>query len=79
MISAKTSRRSSDLLISKGLVEFRNAANTLVGTDDYTYDAQLRKTASTGRNSVSQAWVYNDLGQLATDTTTCSGQSYAVN
>ncbi len=60
-------------------IEFRNAANTLVGTDDYTYDALLRKTGSTGRYSVTQAWAYNDLGQLATDTTTYSGQSYAVN
>ena len=60
-------------------IEFRNAVNTLVGTDDYTYDALLRKTGSTGRYSVTQAWVYNDLGQLATDTTTYSGQSYAVN
>ena len=60
-------------------IEFRNAANTLVGTDDYTYDALLRKIGSTGRYSVTQAWAYNDLGQLATDTTTYNGQSYAVN
>ena len=60
-------------------IEFRNAANTLVGTDDYTYDSLLRKTASTGRYNVTQGWAYNDLSQLTTETTTYSGQSYAVN
>ncbi len=59
-------------------VEYRDTGGTLVGTDDLTYDANLRRTGSTSRYGVVRALAYDDRGQLDTDTTTYGGQSYQV-
>ncbi len=48
------------------------------GTDDFTYDAHLRRNGSTSVDGVVRALTYTDRGQIATDTTTYGGQSYIV-
>ena len=59
-------------------VEYRNSGNTLVGTDDMTYDNRLRRTGSTSRDGVTQAMVYSDRGRMASESTTYGGQTYTV-
>ena len=59
-------------------VEYRDAADVLTGTDDMTYDAQLRRTGSTSRYGIVRALTYTDLGQLDTDTTTVNSVNYLV-
>ncbi len=59
-------------------VEYRDATDTLTGTDDFSYDALLRRNGSLSRYNVARVLSYNDQGQLATDTTNYGGQSYVV-
>ena len=73
---SKTSIASFDGTLDK--VEYRNTGGTLTGTDDYTYDAQLRRSGSTSADGITRALTYDDNGQLATDVTTYGGQSYTV-
>lgn len=58
--------------------EYRDSSGTLTGTDDYSYDAQLRRSGSTSMDGIVHALTYNNRGQLATDTTIYGGQSYTV-
>ena len=59
-------------------VDYRSAGNALTGTDDFTYDALLRRTASSSRDGVSQAMTYDDRGQMSSESTTYGGQTYTV-
>ncbi len=59
-------------------VEYYNPSSTLTGTDDFTYDAFLRRTASSSDDSVTHAYTYTDRGQLDTDTTNYTSQNYVV-
>ncbi len=59
-------------------VEYYNSSSTLTGTDDFTYDAFLRRTASSSDDSVTHAYTYTDRGQLDTDTTNYTSQNYIV-
>ncbi len=61
-------------------VEYYNTSSTLVSTDEYSYDAFLRRTASDSTvDSVTHTFTYTDRGQLDTDTTNYSSQDYVVN
>lgn len=61
-------------------VDYFNSGGTLVSTDDFSYNdpGTLRRTGSTSSDGVTHAYTYTDRGQLDTDTTTYSGQSYVV-
>ena len=59
-------------------VEYRDTTGTLAGTDDFDYDAHLRRDGSTSMDGITRGLTYNDNGQLATDTTSYGGQSYVV-
>jgi RHS repeat-associated protein len=59
-------------------IEYRNAGNTLTGTDDFTYDSLLRRTGATSRYGVTSGWTYDDLGRMLTESTTYSSQTYNV-
>ncbi|MEL7499552.1 MAG: RHS repeat-associated core domain-containing protein [Planctomycetota bacterium] len=61
------------------MIDYYDSLGTLKGTDDFTYDDFLRKTASSSRDSVDNTFVYNDRGQVATESTTYGGQTYDVN
>ncbi len=58
---------------------FAPSSSTPSGTDDFTYDAFLRRTDSSSDDGVTHAYVYTDRGQLDTDTTNYSSQDYEVN
>ncbi len=57
---------------------FAPSSSTPSGTDDFTYDAFLRRTASSSDDDVNHAYTYTDRGQLNTDTTSYSSQDYVV-
>ncbi len=58
---------------------FAPSSSTASGTDDFTYDAFLRRTASDNTaDNVTQTWTYTDRGQMDTQTTNYSTQNYVV-
>ena len=59
-------------------IDYYNATPTLVGTDTFSYDTYLRNTGSTGRDGANHTLTYSDLGHLASDALTYSGQTYTV-
>ncbi len=60
-------------------VQFKNSGGTVTETQTMTYDAYGRETAtSSSQYSASTAKTYTDRGQLATESTTYSGQTYTV-
>ena len=59
-------------------VEYRNTSGTVTGSDDYTYDDQLRRSGSTSADGIVRALTYNDNQQLKTDTLSYGGQDYMV-
>ncbi len=59
-------------------IEYRDDSNTLTGTDDFTYNALLQRTAATSRYGVVNGWTYDDLGRTLTESTTYSGKTYTV-
>ena len=59
-------------------IDYYDATPTLVGTDTFSYDTYLRNTGSTGKDGVDHTLTYSDLGQLASDAMTYSGQTYTV-
>jgi RHS repeat-associated protein len=60
-------------------IQFKNAAGTVTETQTMTYDAYGRETGvASSQYNASTAKSYNDLGQLATEATTYSGQTYTV-
>ncbi|MDB4778151.1 hypothetical protein OAG68_01715 [bacterium] len=59
-------------------VDFYNSSSTLTDTDDFTYDAFLRRTVSSSDDDVTHTYTYTDRGQLDTDTTNYSSQDYVV-
>ncbi len=58
--------------------QYYDASDTLTGTDDFSYDSVLRKSGSTSQYGVTRSLAYTDRGELDTDTTTYSSQSYVV-
>ena len=59
-------------------IDYYDATPALVGTDTFSYDTYLRNTGSTGKDGADHTLTYSDLGQLASDATTYSGQTYTV-
>ena len=59
-------------------IEYRNAAGTLTGSDDFTYNSLLQRTAATSRYGVNSGWTYDDQGRMLTESTTYSSQTYNV-
>ncbi len=59
-------------------IEYRDDSNTLTGTDDFTYNALLQRTAATSRYGVVSGWTYDDLGRTLNESTTYSGKIYTV-
>ncbi|MDP1562863.1 MAG: RHS repeat-associated core domain-containing protein, partial [Pirellulaceae bacterium] len=60
-------------------VQFKNAAGTVTETQNIAYDTYGRETSTTSSQyGASTAKTYNDRGQLATESTTYSGQTYNV-
>ena len=59
-------------------VEYRDATDTLVGSDTLTYDDLLRRTGSTSRYGVTQAMAYDHRSQMSSESTTYGGQTYSV-
>jgi YD repeat-containing protein len=60
-------------------VQFKNSGGTVTETQTMTYDAYGRETAtSSSQYAASTGKSYNDRGQLATESTTYSGQTYTV-
>ncbi len=59
-------------------VDYYNPSSTLTGTDDFTYDAFLYRTASSSDDDVTHTYTYTDRGQLDTDTTNYTSQNYVV-
>ncbi len=57
---------------------FAPSSGTPSGTDNFTYDAFLRRTASSSGDGVTHTYIYTDRGQLDTDTTNYSSQDYEV-
>ncbi len=57
---------------------FAPSGSTPSGTDDFTYDAFLRRTGSTSSDNVTHTYTYTDRGQLDTDTTNYTSQDYVV-
>ncbi len=57
---------------------FAPSSSTPSGTDDFTYDAFLRRTGSTSSDNVTHTYAFTDRGQLDTDTTNYSTQNYVV-
>ena len=60
-------------------VDFYDATPALAGSNTFSYDAYLRPIGSTGKDGADHSLAYTEQGQLKSDTTTYSGQSYAVN
>ncbi len=73
---SKTSISSFDGTLDK--LEYRNSGGTLVGTDDFSYDALLRQSGSTSMNGITRAMTYTDRSQLASEATTYGGKTYTV-
>ncbi len=59
-------------------VDYYNSSSALTGTDEFTYDAFLRRTASSSDDNVIHSYTYTDRGQLDTDTTNYTSQDYVV-
>ncbi len=60
-------------------IQFKNSAGTVTETQTMTYDAYGRETGvASSQYSASTAKTYNDLGQLASESTTYSSQTYTV-
>ena len=73
---SKTTVASFDGTVDK--IEYRNTAGAVTGSDDYTYDDQLRRSGSTSADGIVRSLTYNDNQQLETDTLSYGGQNYTV-
>lgn len=68
----------SGVLDKVDFVQVNGNTETLIGTNNYTYDDLLRRTGSTSFDSVTNATTYTQRGRVMSETTTYGGQSYPV-
>ncbi len=78
--SARISHHEIDIAKVEKSPSRRNSFERSTGcTNDFTYDALLRRTGSSSSDGVDHAYNYTDRGWLATDTTNYLSQDYVVN